>query len=95
MIFGTSEIIGSFLIFCCVSVSHSVKMMGVELVLVIIKILFDFQHKEAVILLQPPMMVATLVMLSVAFLDRDQYFQNHRKVDIKFACVMMPMVFIG
>ena len=95
MHFGGLEIFGSIFITASISLTQSVRMLGAEIVMVVIKLFFDFRHKDTVILLQMPMMAATLILLSLAFLDRDQNHQNYRKVDIKFASVMMPMVFIG
>ncbi|CAI2368280.1 unnamed protein product [Moneuplotes crassus] len=80
---------------CSVSISQGIRLLGVELVRVIIKVCFNFTHKAAGIHLQIPMMIATLCLLSISLLDRGPYLQNYSKVDFKFASILMPAILIG
>ena len=65
--FGAFEIIGGLLLFICISCSNSPELIGAEMVLPIVKIMFNFKHKESVELASPSILIAVLIKLIVAF----------------------------
>jgi len=92
---GGFEIIGGFVIFMVMLIFNSVGLFGSELMLVAIKIFFDFQHREGVIFMQPAIFCAAALRFIMVLYERDLNNHNQRIVDIKFASIMMPLVFIG
>ena len=95
MKFGAEEIIGTILIPIVFLICNSIGLNGAEILLPIIKIMFDFQQKDGVVLMQPAMFAAVLIRFLVIFNERHIEFKNQRKIDVKFTSIMVPLVFIG
>lgn len=92
---GFYEILGGILLFLCVAVSRSTELMGAELVLPIIKIAFNFKHKESVELAAPAIWLSVLIKFIAAMLRKDERYKDRKVIDFKFAAVIMPLVLIG
>lgn len=89
------ELLGGIVILVCTCISNSVGMLGAEFSLVAIKAFFNFSHKEGVILMQPTMLLAAAARFLLVFWERSENHHNQRVVDVKFASVMVPLVFLG
>jgi hypothetical protein len=92
---GLYEILGSFALLFVVTVSRSTELIGAELVLPIIKLAFNFRHKESVELAAPAIWLAVLIKFIAALLRKDEKYKDRKVIDFKFATVIMPLVLVG
>ena len=64
---GAFEVLGGALLYIVIWTSKSVELLGAELVLTIIKIAFDFNHKKSVETATPAILWAIMLKFLVAY----------------------------
>ena len=92
---GFFEVFGGLFLFLVVAGNRSVELIGAEMVLPIVKIMFSFEHTESVELASPAILIAVAIKFIAIYLKRHPKYEKRKLVDFKFVSVVMPLVLIG
>lgn len=75
--------------------SNCIGYSGMELVIPVLKIVLDYNHRYVTKLVQPIVFFAVLVRFWYLSYKRSLYLGNREKIDIRFSCVCFPLLLIG